>query len=467
MSSIHDDKSPDEIEREVEEARARLASTLGEIRERMSPGQLVDQAIDYARASGGGEFTRNFGRSVRDNPLPVALVGLGIGWLFMADRMGPPQPRDRQTSWFGRGEHLSGRRMARGAYHPDDRFDGDRDGIGEADLARGYPPAEGGRTSRGFARGLSEAEHREPSALSSAYGSARDGVRSVAHGAGSVASGIAGAASTAYDTVTGAASGVASAVSGAASAVGHAASAVGHAASAVGSGAGRAASSVGSGLGSARDYGRRYAHDARDGISGIGSGLADLGSGITDAASYAGRRMGDMQHTAQGRIGRMIEEQPLLLGAFGLVMGAALGAMLPRTRAEGRWFGETAEQVRRQAADYAQQGFEAARETARETFDQATSTLDERGFSTRNAGEALGAVAETVKSALGAEDRGNGQGQSGQSGPSSSARPAERDVRSGATEGTAAGASSAPSSPLPNGAGTSAPRTTPTSQTPR
>ncbi len=34
----------------------------------------------------GGEFTLNLGRTVRANPLPVALLGIGLGWLMVADR---------------------------------------------------------------------------------------------------------------------------------------------------------------------------------------------------------------------------------------------------------------------------------------------------------------------------------------------------------------------------------------------
>jgi hypothetical protein len=50
------DKSAAELEREVERERAELTWTINEIRRSLSPGQLLDQALDYAKHSGGREF---------------------------------------------------------------------------------------------------------------------------------------------------------------------------------------------------------------------------------------------------------------------------------------------------------------------------------------------------------------------------------------------------------------------------
>src|SRR5947207_15332036 len=74
-----------QLEREAEQSRAQLALTLDELRERITPGQLVDQAVDYAKDSGGGMFVRNLGRQVTGNPLPVALIGAGIAWLMVSN----------------------------------------------------------------------------------------------------------------------------------------------------------------------------------------------------------------------------------------------------------------------------------------------------------------------------------------------------------------------------------------------
>ena len=40
----------------------------------------------YFKEGGGVELGRNLGRSLRDNPIPVALIGVGIGWLVWSNR---------------------------------------------------------------------------------------------------------------------------------------------------------------------------------------------------------------------------------------------------------------------------------------------------------------------------------------------------------------------------------------------
>ena len=77
--------SSEQLEREAERARAKVADTLDELRSRISPGQVVDEFVDYARDGGIGDFARNLGNEVRANPLPVALIGAGLAWLMMSN----------------------------------------------------------------------------------------------------------------------------------------------------------------------------------------------------------------------------------------------------------------------------------------------------------------------------------------------------------------------------------------------
>jgi hypothetical protein len=50
----------------------------------MTPGRVVDQVIDYTRGSPAAEFLYNLGREVRENPMPLVVVGIGIVWLVLA-----------------------------------------------------------------------------------------------------------------------------------------------------------------------------------------------------------------------------------------------------------------------------------------------------------------------------------------------------------------------------------------------
>jgi hypothetical protein len=72
------------LEREADETLWQLSGTLEELRGRMAPGLVVDQVIDYTRGSPAAEFLRNLGREVRENPMPLVVVGIGILWLLLA-----------------------------------------------------------------------------------------------------------------------------------------------------------------------------------------------------------------------------------------------------------------------------------------------------------------------------------------------------------------------------------------------
>ena len=74
----------EQFEREAEETRWQLAGTLEELRDRMTPGRVVDQVVDYTRDGSAAEFLRNLGREVRENPMPLVLIGIGIAWLMVA-----------------------------------------------------------------------------------------------------------------------------------------------------------------------------------------------------------------------------------------------------------------------------------------------------------------------------------------------------------------------------------------------
>jgi hypothetical protein len=80
--------SPDDLERDLARTRAELNDTLDAITHRLSPGQLVDQFFDYFE-TGPGEYAKNLGAQVRDNPVPATLTAIGIGWLIYNSRNPP------------------------------------------------------------------------------------------------------------------------------------------------------------------------------------------------------------------------------------------------------------------------------------------------------------------------------------------------------------------------------------------
>jgi hypothetical protein len=103
MSEHYDTRSPEEIQRDIERTRTEMGETIETIRQKMSPGELVDQAIDYFKNSGPSQFTSNLGETIQNNPVPVTLIGLGIGWLMLAGSRDSRPSRPRSTANHVRG----------------------------------------------------------------------------------------------------------------------------------------------------------------------------------------------------------------------------------------------------------------------------------------------------------------------------------------------------------------------------
>jgi len=84
---------PDEIQREIEGTRSEMAETLTTIERRLSPDELIDQAVRLARAHGPA-FGRRLGEAISRNPVPAVLAGVGLVWLVLAaSRPAPPRGR--------------------------------------------------------------------------------------------------------------------------------------------------------------------------------------------------------------------------------------------------------------------------------------------------------------------------------------------------------------------------------------
>ncbi len=72
----------DRIEADLDQSRHRLNDTLNALGQKLSPGQILDEALGLAKGQ-AGTFTAKLGRDVRDNPLPTLLIGAGIAMLIM------------------------------------------------------------------------------------------------------------------------------------------------------------------------------------------------------------------------------------------------------------------------------------------------------------------------------------------------------------------------------------------------
>jgi hypothetical protein len=68
----------------------------------------------------------------------------------------------------------------------------------------------------------------------------------------------------------------------------------------------------------------------------------------------------------------LLEEQPLILGALGIALGAAIGAVLPSTEQEDRLVGEMRDKAMEKAKQLGGEAYERGREAARQGIDSMT-----------------------------------------------------------------------------------------------
>jgi hypothetical protein len=119
-----------EIRAEIEETRAEMSGTIEAIQERLNPEHLKEQVKDQVREQfqevkatvreatiGKAEdMVRNAGETldearyglmetIRQNPIPAALVGIGLGWLFMNRQSAPGR---RYTRYYDQARYDRG-----------------------------------------------------------------------------------------------------------------------------------------------------------------------------------------------------------------------------------------------------------------------------------------------------------------------------------------------------------------------
>ena len=116
-------QTPQEAEREVERTRARLETSIDELSSRMQPGAIFEEGLAYLREGGGAEFTRNLGREIRANPLPLLLIGVGIAWLA-ASASRAERDRERYARMRYDDDYPYDPRQRRMAYQSGDPYGG-------------------------------------------------------------------------------------------------------------------------------------------------------------------------------------------------------------------------------------------------------------------------------------------------------------------------------------------------------
>lgn len=323
---------PDRIESDLDRTRARLDDRLSELQDRLSPGQVLDDLMSYFRGSEGADFGRNLLDSLRANPLPAALTGIGLAWLMASN------PHSQREASGGAAVPL-GRSRVRvfgGGNAVPTTYDA---------LAERVRVAEAGVTRR-----QGEAEHLYGARLDEARGQAIGLTRQAQETAETFGQRIRDALSAAAQTVA--------------------------------QGASNATQAVG-----------QRAHDLRDQVGGAAS---QLSGSAQYAGQHAGDQLARGSHAAQqmgGNLVAALADSPVLLGALGLAAGALLGALVPQSDQEEAALSGIAGRTRETARDLAQEAVDRGGRVAQSVLETGRSSASEHGLTSgKGAGDILDAA---------------------------------------------------------------------------
>lgn len=373
--------SSSQIEREVEASRANVEDTVEALKDKMSIGQMVDEAARYFGNSGGSDMVSNLGAQVRDNPLPLVLIGAGIAWLVSG----------RGTPHIRSGSHRDAEYRGRAS----DRDYGLDEDYGYRPRVAGSASVYSGASHPDYAaRSYGDESWSDERQSSSAEGSMMSRAGGMMEGAGDMMEGVGDAAGRAAHGVRDAAGNLVDAAGNLVSGIASAASSVASVASRVGRTAYSAAGSVAGGARTGADAAWRGSSTAYRGASRVGSGAYQ---GATWVGSGAYEGVSELGYRARRSFSDVLDTEPLVLGAVGLAVGAAMGAVLPRTDTEDRYMGETRDRLREEAEEFARDKYEQGKAVASEAYRTAKEEAEAQGLTTFDEDSVVGRVGQVAR----------------------------------------------------------------------
>jgi hypothetical protein len=93
-------KSAEDVEREVEATRGNLDRTVEAIKDKMTAPQIFDEVVS-GLGSTSTRLVNGLGDQVRENPVPVALIGLGLAWMVASAIRGRDSAAYERRSFSG------------------------------------------------------------------------------------------------------------------------------------------------------------------------------------------------------------------------------------------------------------------------------------------------------------------------------------------------------------------------------
>ncbi|MGF6330559.1 ElaB/YqjD/DUF883 family membrane-anchored ribosome-binding protein [Pseudomonas sp. BS3782 TE3695] len=147
---------------------------------------------------------------------------------------------------------------------------------------------------------------------------------------------------------------------------------------------------VAEGLTDGMDSARERLHKTTDSlknsyqaVKGKAAHLSDNLHAKTDQLSHAvhdtSDRLARRTHEMGDQFSHLLKEQPLLMAAMGIAVGALLGAALPTTATERRYLGRTSASLTGKVKQQAREGYEAVREKVMEPIEPHDAIAGETG----------------------------------------------------------------------------------------
>jgi len=150
-------KTSAELEREVEDARGRIDQTVEALKDKMQPKEMFDEATKMMGGASNKVLTTAV-EQLRENPIPIALIGLGVAWLAIS--------QTRRPSIGGSGYQASGYYPTYEGYDEDEGLRAKVKAKAEAAKAKLAETAEKAKAT------LADAQHHAADGVISARGKA-------------------------------------------------------------------------------------------------------------------------------------------------------------------------------------------------------------------------------------------------------------------------------------------------------
>jgi hypothetical protein len=119
------------------------------------------------------------------------------------------------------------------------------------------------------------------------------------------------------------------------------------------------------------------------------------------ASQFAGSAT-DAFGTARANLANMFHDQPLLLGAVGLAIGAGIAASFPSTELEAEYLGETSDQLKDNAQEFASRQTDRAKTVAQNAVRAATEEARRQGLDPDGLKAAANDIGDRVRTIVGA-----------------------------------------------------------------